>query len=210
MNSHFPQISAVEAEAPPKHDDSLTDRHEEPNEFEFRLFSRPAEKSGEAVPQKIRLRSPSLDRRDPGFVIPHRPKSFYFADHGSETWQREIASAAVTGEHVVARSRQPWPGCAYPWKVVTIVASGQMVPQDAGVTITETRAPTGRRRRLGKKGRIAIRQRVALRRKTEEGAKMAALEKEAAEREKRTRRNREKKVKKKEREKAKKQAASAV
>ena len=93
------------------------------------------------------------------------------------------------------------PGCELPWKVVTIRG-----PCSRKATTSFTSLPTEstNRKRIGKKRRIILRKRVALLKTKEAAEKMKVAEKEAAEREKRTRRNREKKVKKKVREKAKK------
>ncbi|KAI9698753.1 MAG: hypothetical protein M1836_003863 [Candelina mexicana] len=159
-------------------------------EFEFRLFStsaRASETGPVTAPLKIILRSPSPSSTNPGFVIPHRAKEYYFA---SGERRAEYHDVAVTGEDVlVQRKTNP----SYPSPVST--------KQPTTLGLPGFKAP---KRRATKKRRIIIRKTLAT---NEERAKQALENRaaqEAAAREKRTRRNREKKVKKKQKEKAKK------
>ncbi|TKA63381.1 hypothetical protein B0A49_10078 [Cryomyces minteri] len=173
-------------------------------ELEFRLFASTS-KAAQAPTQKIRLRSPSLDAGGPGFIQPHRTRTYYFTGSVSPERLTEYSRAAVSGQDVLARAQSPWPGCAYSWKVRTLTGSGTTVPlsSPAGLLNGPSKAS---RKRAGKKRRIKLRKAAVVEREKQALRGRSIAEKEAAEREKRTRRNREKKVKKKVKEKAKKAA----
>lgn len=118
-----------------------------------------------------------------------------------------LESVAVSGDDVIVRSRSPWPGSAYAWKVTTVSAASKV--RSSTTEETQRGAGVGKRKRIGKKHRIALRKKAQVEAEKKAAATRTAAEREAAEREKRTKRNREKKVKKKEKEKAKKTAAKA-
>ena len=99
------------------------------------------------------------------------------------------------------------PGCALPWRVIAITASAARSSSGLVANIAKT---STNRTRMGKKRRIILRKKLALVRAQEAARSMTAAEREAVEREKRTKRNREKKVKKKERDKLKKMAEPSV
>ncbi len=77
-------------------------------EYDFRLFSKPSAgpgKSGVAesassVAAKIRLQSPQIEDREPGFVVPRRPRSFYFAASAEGEERTRFVTASLTGEQV--------------------------------------------------------------------------------------------------------------
>ncbi|KAF1833163.1 hypothetical protein BDW02DRAFT_501354 [Decorospora gaudefroyi] len=177
--------------------------YDEEEETELRLFATPSN----ATPQthKIRLSSPSADNGEPGFLV-KKPRSYYFVHEPTSKEEGAFRAAAIEGRSVLELSRQPWPGCALPWKVRTISSAGIRKDVLVGhppkpVTVEEK---AEKRTRKGKKARIAIRNKLqASKEKQAERARLAQ-EKEEAEREKRTRRNREKKVKRKARDQAKK------
>lgn len=179
------------------------------DEVELRLFA--ATSNAAPKTDRIRLSSPGADTGEPGFLL-KKPRSYYFADEPTSEEEGALQAAAIEGRTVLELSKVPWPGCALPWKVQTISATGMKKEVLTGhppamVTVEEHQH---KRQRKGKKTRIAIRKkREATKEKHDEKAR-AAQEKEEAEREKRTRRNREKKVKKKAREKAKKASDGAV
>lgn len=108
---------------------------------------------------------------------------------------------------MIKRSRSPWPGSAYAWKVTIVSAAGKA--RSSTAEETQRGAGVGTRKRIGKKHRIALRKKAQAEAEKKAAATRTAAEREAAERERRTKRNREKKVKKKEKEKAKKTAAKA-
>ncbi|KAF2203686.1 hypothetical protein GQ43DRAFT_249917 [Delitschia confertaspora ATCC 74209] len=181
------------------------------DEAEIRLFAGPPSTT---APQalKIRVASPDMGDKEPGFVVPNRPHSYYFSELDAQT-KKEFEAVAVDGQTVIRWSQEPWPGCAIPWKVKTIssnrIKKSVLIGHPQKI-IDVTEAENKKRTRKGKKMRIALRKKSqAASAKAEEG-KRRALEKEETEREKRTRRNREKKVKKKAREKAKKAEGKAA
>lgn len=173
------------------------------DEAELVLFGGPSAKAPKSA--KIRLQSPDAATGDGGFVV-KRPKSYYFANEESDQRDSEFRESAIDGDTVRRLGNLPWPGCAMPWKVTTISATGIKKCVLLGhpkipVTLEEARR---KRTRKGKKTRIAIREKIWAREGKKAEEERLKREKEEAEREKRTRRNREKKVKKKAREKAKK------
>lgn len=182
--------------------------------LDFQLFAAPktggnAKASETGEPHKIRLSSPLLNSDRFGFVRPHRCQGYYFAEVPSSEEKCKLEIAALEGEQVLARSKSPWPGSAYAWKVLHLPPSGvskDLRPPDLAKLPRLTGAQeTKKRTRPGKKCRLKIRKKSAASQAQKNVKKAAAETKEAAEREKRTRRNREKKVKKKAKEKAKKQ-----
>ncbi|KAF1844720.1 uncharacterized protein K460DRAFT_97459 [Cucurbitaria berberidis CBS 394.84] len=178
-------------------------------EVELRLFA--ATPNAPLQTTKIRLSSPGIGTGEPGFVV-KKPRSYYFADEPSSEEEAALQAAAIDGKTVLELSRDPWPGCALPWKVRTISAAGMKKEVLIGhpPTLVTVEEEEHKRKRKGKKTRIALRKkRQATKEKQDERARLAQ-EKDEAEREKRTRRNREKKVKKKAKAKAKKASDGAV
>lgn len=181
-------------------DNNDTQKDQSEDELEFRLFaSAPTAKQT----QSVRIRSPSIEKREPGLVRPSRPDSYYFTNSTDAATRARFAAAAVEGHDVVARSKTACPGCRLPWRVTSINAA-----QDRGTALSTSKsASTDDTRSSKKKTKPGKKHRIALRIKARAQQK-SVVDKEAAEREKRTRRNREKKVKRKEKEKAKKTASS--
>lgn len=183
----------------------------EEDELDFQLFA--PSKAKETPHQsksvhKIKLRSPSVDYDQAGFIQPKRNQAYYFAKALSTKEKENIEAAATSGHQVLAQSQSLRPGSAYSWKVLHLPASGlsKSIRTQEANTFRKLVDDSGPRERTrpGKKYRIKLRTKRAALREKQEAAKVAEEAKEAAEREKRTRRNREKKVKKKVREKAKK------
>ena len=211
---------AVVTEPPIKREDS-----ENEAAFDFRLFLRPSQAqiqtngldlSGRS--QKVVIRSPTPDVREPGFLVPHKAETAYLTKDRTARQAEQFRRAAVTGEDIITRANQhcvswakiwhwisyantPQPGCELPWRVTTIKSSGR---QNFAHESAPSEVQATRRKRAGKKRRIAIRKKDALKKKQRETEARLRAEKEAAEKEKRTRRNREKKVKRKAKEKSKK------
>jgi len=178
----------------------------EDDQLEFQLFAT-SKPTAEAA-NRIRLRSATPPTGDSGFVDPKRPSSYYFASPLSDSEKDNLDDSALSGAQVLVCSQAPWPGSAYPWKVLHLPPSVLTRParsqnsayQDAALLAKLTGREgfeRKKRTRKGKKTRIQIRTKLT-------ASRNAAKTKEAEEREKRTRRNREKKVKKKAKEKAKK------
>lgn len=192
------------------------DRNEDEG-LEFRLFAQTkATDLTDSTPflQKIRLRSPSVTDAEPGFVHLERENHYYFAETLSPTGEQRLNSVALSGAQVLARSHIQWPGSTYDWKVLQLPSYTNSASSRAAIPAVLPKLATddavAKRRRPGKKSRIKTRTRLAAERLRRKETQKSALEKEAAEREKRTQRNREKKVKKKLREKAKKMHLSPV
>ncbi|KAF2855062.1 hypothetical protein T440DRAFT_386448, partial [Plenodomus tracheiphilus IPT5] len=185
-------------EAPPSDDD----------EAELRLFAAPL--NAPPTTHRIRLSSPGAAVGEPSILI-KKPRSYYFADGPTGDEEAAFQAAAITGETVVELSRQPWPGCALPWKVHTITAAGMKKEVLVGhpPTLVTVQDKVPKRTRKNKKTRIAIRKKLQARKEKLDEREKLAQEKQEAEREKRTRRNREKKLKKKARDQAKKAAGGA-
>ncbi|KAF2206988.1 hypothetical protein CERZMDRAFT_102834 [Cercospora zeae-maydis SCOH1-5] len=197
------------------HHETLPDAHDQEREngaedgLEFQLFApsagNPENTSGIA---KIRLDSPDLANAEPGLINPHRDPSYYFTSTPSPVEQQNFQVAAMSGQDIIAQSRNPWLGMAYPWKVLHLPQTRKqqnvLAPSDALFAKLVGSQGVQKRTRPGKKARMAVRTKLAAAKAKQEEKQKAAEIKEAEEREKRTRRNREKKVKKKNREKAKK------
>ncbi|KAM3423248.1 hypothetical protein BST61_g693 [Cercospora zeina] len=203
------------------HHETLPDAHDQEQEngaedgLEFQLFAPAAGKtentSGIA---KIRLDSPDLANAEPSLVNPNRDPRYYFTSTPSPEEQQNFEAAAMSGQDIIAQSRNSWPGMAYPWKVLHLSKTKKqqkvLAPSDALFAKLVESQGVQKRTRPGKKARVAVRMRLAAAKAKQEEKQKAAEVKEAEEREKRTRRNREKKVKKKNREKAKKAGANGT
>ncbi|RMZ67077.1 dolichyl pyrophosphate phosphatase [Pyrenophora seminiperda CCB06] len=179
------------------------------DETELRLFAAPS--NAPVQTHKIRLSSPGADLGEPGLLV-KKPRSYYFADDPTSDEEVAFQAAAIDGRSVLELSRQPWPGCALPWKVCRISAAGMRKEVLVGhppilATLEEKQR---RRTRKGKKARIALRQKLQVSKEKETEQARLAQEKAEAEREKKTRRNREKKLKKKAKGQAKKAADGAA
>jgi hypothetical protein len=195
--------------------ETVENQEDEDEELEFQLFA-PTKSTTDTsalaqVAQKIRIRSPSEELREPGIIGPGRPLSYYHTGELDTTRTKEYEVTAVTGADVLAMSKLPCTGCAYPWKVVTIPSS----QAKAALAVAAAQNPVAeaflpdvpkKRTRLGKKDRIKKRQKLAAQKAKKEEEGKSKEEKERLEREKKARRNREKKFKKRARDKAKKAA----
>ncbi|EMC96736.1 hypothetical protein BAUCODRAFT_488137 [Baudoinia panamericana UAMH 10762] len=173
-------------------------------QLDFRLFATP----GDADPTtKIRLRSPTPQLYEAGFVNSQRPRTCYFAD---ATNKQQYESVSISGEQVKAMSQNPWPGYAYEWKVLHLPPSGQTRQARAlcepifSKLLGKDLPDSTRRKRLGKKARIKLRSKLAVSRQKAETQRIDIEARELAERVKRARKNRDKKLKKRARDKAKK------
>ncbi|CAD0022209.1 unnamed protein product [Aureobasidium pullulans] len=177
--------------------ETVENLEDEEEELEFQLFAPTKSTTDASTPapaaQKIRIRSPSEELREPGIVGLGRPLNYYHTGELDPVRAKEFEIAAVTGADVVAMSKQPCPGCAYPWKVIKVPSSqakSALAAAAAQYPVAEAFLPDVPKKRT--------------REKEEEGK--SKEEKERLEREKKARRNREKKFKKRARDKAKKAA----
>ncbi|EHL03836.1 hypothetical protein M7I_0026 [Glarea lozoyensis 74030] len=186
---------------------------DEPQEFEFRLFSTPTNTTSEPIhAQKIILDDDDSGKGNGGFVIPRRNSDYYFTTsaQGEAKWGFE--HAAVNGEDVLKAQKQRAWGLEVPWRVTVIKVPGRLKQKKTLGTrsaVTELNDGEVKRRKPGKKHRIIIRKRTKQMAEAEEKKRAEAALKDETEREKRTRRNREKKLKKRQKEKDEKAARKA-
>ncbi|KAK5700117.1 hypothetical protein LTR17_023192 [Elasticomyces elasticus] len=158
--------------------------------LDFRLFA-PTSATGNA--SKIRLRSPTPQTTAPGFVVRARNLNYYLAEPPSSADK--------------ALSRTPWPGSAYPWKVLHVSSRGRrksFPSTDKGPASAPTSASATKRKQPGKKARIQIRVKLAAQRAEADKQQTDTKAREVADREKRVRLNRAKTLRKRAREKARK------
>jgi hypothetical protein len=166
--------------------------------LEFRLFAHQRSKSPR--PTKIRLNSPDTSNKAPGFVVPERPRSFYFQDSWSADEQHQFDATAVSGSDIIERSKTFWHGFALPWRVTTI-QSDKPAP-----SLPSTKNPTFRKR-PGKKSRITRRIVLAAAEGEAERRRREQEAKEVAVRDKKTRINNIKKMRRREKKRQEKAAA---
>ena len=220
------QFDIIETTQPIRQGNNVTTANVEESEEEelaFNLFApttNPASTgNGAAAPvveQKIRIRSPTpLGDGNPGFIIPHRPQSYYSTGSLSAQKAAEYAQVAVLGTTIEDDwAKRPCPGCAYSWKVISVPASAVKNSAATLNAAEEKFLPDEererRKKRLGKKARIKQRVKAEKLRTKKEEAEKGKEEKEKLDREKRARRNREKKFKKRARDKAKKAAGGII
>jgi hypothetical protein len=188
-----PKDLAQETKYSPVHEEML----------EFRLFAH--SKSNSPVATKIRLNSPDTSNKPPGFVVPDRPRSYYFQDSWSIGEQHQFNAAAVSGSDVIQRSKTFWHGFALPWRVTTIRSDKKLV-QDRQSSKPE-RSSSKSRKRPGKKSRIARRTLLAVAKGQVERRRKEHEAKEVAVREKKTRINKLKKMRRREKKRQEKAAA---
>ncbi|KAH6892123.1 hypothetical protein B0T10DRAFT_285645 [Thelonectria olida] len=169
-------------------------------EFAFRLFSnaKPA--------QKVVLEEDAGPTGDGTFAT-KRPLSYYMVTNLTETQKQQYAMAAVTGEGVVARSRDRSWGLELPWKVTNISITRKLKPGEPGTTTVEEEGAK-KKRRPGKKQRISLRKRARTKEEMKQVAAQKAVEKEEHMKEKKKRLNRIKKLRKRAKDKEAKAAAN--
>jgi len=191
---------------------------EDPNAegFAFHLFAKPANLGSAADeahaqgPARIIIKEPLPEDENPGFIKPHRDRSYYFAQSWSDAKRAECAVVTFSGEDVVAEANRRWPGHELSWRIRRLrvsvkearrLAADSMATMEGGQDDDEG---ARRKRKPGKKRRVVLRKREVDSKAKGERRKSEMAKAEREEREKRTRRNREKKVKKKEKERARK------
>jgi hypothetical protein len=168
---------------------------------EFRLF-------GSNAGHAIKIRSPSPRNKEPGFLGPPRPLSYYFTGELTEASKQKLIQAAISGRDVLKISHSRWYGCALPWKVISGEGS-----ESSGIGVDASRPHADVRKkksRPGKKYRIALRKKAASEKEKKEIAQKQAQEKDDYLREKRTRKNRERQLKRRAKEKAKKAEVETI
>ena len=175
--------------------------------YDFRLYAGPATvgPNQSHVTQRIALRSPSPADTAPGFREPRRPDSFYFTGIPDVQQKAQFEMSALSSEQVLKGLKTIWKGLEMPWRVTHVKVEG-VKQRGLGALQQES---TGTRKRNGKKRRIIIRKKMQAQILKETASRQRLIDKELADKEKRTLRNREKKVKKKAKEKSQKSQATA-
>ena len=112
LQTRLEKVFGAIAPAPNSKGDNLghetkDDNNLQDDEFEFRLFSKPAESKAKAgteaagnEPQRINIRTPTPDPENAGFLQPHRPDDYYIQKEASAAAKRRFEAAAVSGEDV--------------------------------------------------------------------------------------------------------------
>ena len=79
-------------------------------EYQFRLFAKGPQPAhlNSPPPQRIIVRSPSLDAGQGDFVVRERPRDYFFAANASAQDLADYKAAAVTGEDVLTRAKTRW------------------------------------------------------------------------------------------------------
>jgi hypothetical protein len=186
-------------------------------EFEFRLFA-----SQGSAPKVILAPEGGPNTDGPGgFVVPHRPLSHYLAGEPNAEEKARFRSAAVSGEDVLARSKQRSWGLEIPWRVVKAVLTSKQLRAlgESGLEVSAaaedvadvaaTVSSQTKKKRPGKKRRTATRVTTQAAKKKEEAERQRSISKEEHLKEKKKRLNREKKLKRRQKERDKKEAAKA-
>ncbi|KAK4177608.1 hypothetical protein QBC36DRAFT_326711 [Triangularia setosa] len=167
-------------------------------EFTFRLFSSAPTQKVVLAPKEDEIIASTED-----IPFKERPLSYYIQKPLTPEEQEQIRHSALSGQDILALSKQRAWGLEVPWRVarIEIVASTKKPaqPTAGGKTIEEG---DKKKKRPGKKTRIKFR--INERKHKEEESKK--LTKEEHLKEKKKRLNREKKLKRRQKEKAKKAA----
>ncbi|KAF4509629.1 hypothetical protein G6O67_003778 [Ophiocordyceps sinensis] len=188
---------------PPKETGAEESQDEDLGEFEFRLFSTAGSKA------KVVLQS-EKEGQGEGGIVARRSSSHYLVPRLPAELRRQYEFAAVSGEDVLARSRQRTWGLELPWKVTRITTTTTSpkarptVEAGAAADCTESAG----RKRPGKKTRIALRKGDRARKQGEEKEAEKLLEKEERIKDKKKRLNRAKKLRQRAKDKEKKTAAN--
>lgn len=140
-------------------------------------------------------------------LLRSRPRGYYFAQGPSGDAEMRLQSIALSGEDVYTHAQRSWPGCKLPWKVIVIEANSATM-RGVGISLNE-HITNGTKKRKGKKARIAARKQLAKHLEQQRIGKIAAEDKELAERLKKTKINRDKKLRQRAKEKVMKLAARA-
>ncbi|PNY27209.1 Uncharacterized protein TCAP_02863 [Tolypocladium capitatum] len=182
---------------------NVDNQDEDPDEFEFRLFS-----SAAAAP-KVVLES-NKEAQGEGGLVAQRPTSHFLVAHVPAELKRQYEFAAVSGEDVLHRSRSRSWGLELPWKVTAKITTTRKARPEDEATETgriEEAPDPAKRKRPGKKRRIALRTRERVKRAHEEAAAKKQMDKEEHLKDKKKRLNRLKKLRKRAKGKEKKMAA---
>ena len=92
-----------------EHERAATRQAQEPEEYEFRLFSGPPPgvTTDAEVSTRINIRSLTPTTAEPGFIQPRRP-DYYFRGQLDEQEAFKFQAVAVSGEDVLAEVQRRW------------------------------------------------------------------------------------------------------
>ncbi|KAH8733405.1 hypothetical protein BGZ61DRAFT_585254 [Ilyonectria robusta] len=193
-------LDAHESESEPESEAEAEDDEDAGNEeFAFRLFNstRPS--------QKVVLEEDLGPQGDGGFAFP-RPLFHYMATNLTADQKQQYVFAAVSGDEVLARSKDRAWGLELPWKVTNIAVTRKRRPGES--TCTAEQVTEKKKGKPGKKQRISLRKRAKAREETERVEAQKLLEKEEHSKDKKKRMNRLKKLRKRAKNKEMKAAAN--
>ncbi|MDI1489666.1 MAG: hypothetical protein OHK93_000864 [Ramalina farinacea] len=197
----IPQDSAQIASATISNHEEYTivENTQNDDAFEFRLFAsdstkEPAEHT--ITTSKIRLDSPGSGNDAPGFVLPRRPESLYFAGEATGQKAQDYQYAAVTAEDVLKYATIKWVRSLWADSSPRTIQA----PKSTFDPKVRDHPHSATRKRHGKKRRIVLRQRIVQAKEREAKARTSKEESTEAEKEKRNRMNRERKVKRRQKE----------
>ncbi|KIV99948.1 uncharacterized protein PV09_08465 [Verruconis gallopava] len=203
--------------AQPREDTKSEDGgQKEVEELEFRLFASTTESQMPVI--RIRLHSPAC-KEESANLARGRPKSYYFKGQPSVKEQAQLNSVALSGEQVIEMSKMPCPGLNLPCRVIKLQTLSTSHATDAlskdtdGIKTWQGEISTvfdkKRRKRPGKKSRVAVRKKLQKEAERVRLARIAEIDKELAERMKKSKKNRDKKLRQRAKEKERKAAARA-
>ncbi|KAH7008139.1 hypothetical protein EDB80DRAFT_892603 [Ilyonectria destructans] len=179
-------LDAHESESEPEAD-AEDDEDAGNAEFAFRMFN------STRSSQKVVLEEDLGPQGDGGFAFP-RPLSHYMATNLTADQKQQYAFAAVSGDEVLARSKDRAWGLELPWKVTNIAVTRKRRPGES--TCTAEEVTEKKKGKPGKKQRISLRKRAKTREETERAEAQKLLEKEEHSKDKKKRMNRLKKLRK--------------
>ncbi|KAH7152395.1 hypothetical protein B0J13DRAFT_262459 [Dactylonectria estremocensis] len=174
----------------PSHLTGAGDEEDADNDgFEFRLFSstRPS--------QKVVLEDDAGQQGDGGLAFP-RPASYYRFTNLTADQKRQYTFAAVSGDDVIARSKDPVWGLQLPWRVMSVAVTRKRRPGESACTSEEVAATKKKKGKPNKKQRISLRKRAKLREETEKTEAQKLMAREEHTKDKKKRMNRLKKLRK--------------
>ncbi|KAG9242006.1 hypothetical protein BJ878DRAFT_193747 [Calycina marina] len=176
-------------------------RNADEQAFEFRMFSGMAhkillrEEEGMGGGAFVKLRDPRI------FAVPRAG--------GQRKW--DLQQAAISGDEVLEYSKRRAWGLEVPWRVKVVRLPGEGVSQGANIALSlQQQATSGKKTKPNKRLRILLRQRKKREDRLVLQAKLEAIRREEAEREKKSRKNRGKKLKKRAKEKSLKSVGAEV
>ncbi|KPM35190.1 hypothetical protein AK830_g11387 [Neonectria ditissima] len=184
---HQPDLMDVEVEVEVEVDAEEEGAGNE--EFAFRMFS------STQPSQKVVLEEDTGPKGVGGFAHP-RPLSYYMLTNLTSNQKQQYAFAAMSGDEVLARSKdRPW-GLEQPWKVTKIAVTRKRKPEESVCMVEGETEKKKKKPRPGKKQRILLRNRAKADEERKRAEAQKLLDKEEHSKDKKKRMNRLKKLRK--------------